>query len=75
MTGVPRRSSHLPSRDWPLLPIVFCLVCAYMLWASLSYVYSQELGGLNAAWIGVGVLAIGALLMLAMGKPPAQQRH
>jgi len=60
---------------YPLLPIVFCLVCAYMLWASLSYVYSQELGGLNAAWIGVGVLAIGALLMLAMGKPPAQQRH
>lgn len=40
-----------------------------MLWASLSYVYSQELGGLNAAWIGVCVLGVGALLMLAMGKP------
>jgi len=58
---------------YPLLPIVFCLVCAYMLWASLSYVYSQELGGLNAAWIGVGVLAIGALLLLLMGKPPARR--
>jgi amino acid transporter len=55
---------------YPLLPILFCLVCAYMLWASLSYVYSQELGGLNAAWIGVAVLAIGALLLLLMGKPP-----
>jgi amino acid transporter len=54
---------------YPLLPFLFCLVCAYMLWASLSYVYSQELGGLNAAWIGVGVLATGALLLLVIGKP------
>ena len=56
---------------YPVLPLAFCLVCAYMLWASLSYVYSQELGGLNAAWIGVGVLASGALLLLAVGKPKA----
>ena len=42
---------------YPVLPLVFCLVCGYMLWASLSYVYSQEFGGLNAAWIGVAVLA------------------
>jgi amino acid transporter len=54
---------------YPLLPLIFCAVCAYMLWASLSYVYSQELGGLNAAWIGVGVLAVGAMLLLVMGKP------
>jgi amino acid transporter len=54
---------------YPVLPLVFCLVCGYMLWASLSYVYSQEFGGLNAAWIGVAVLAIGALLLLVMGKP------
>jgi amino acid transporter len=54
---------------YPLLPFVFCAVCGYMLWASLSYVYSQELGGLNAAWIGVAVLAIGAMLLLVMGKP------
>jgi amino acid transporter len=73
------REPHVPRPFrvplYPLLPIVFCLVCAYMLWASLSYVYSQELGGLNAAWIGVGVLVIGVLLLLAMGKPPAQERH
>jgi amino acid transporter len=54
---------------YPVLPLIFCLVCAYMLWASLSYVYSQELGGLNAAWIGVGVLIIGAMLLLVVGKP------
>jgi amino acid transporter len=51
---------------YPLLPLVFILVCAYMLWSSLSYVYSQELGGLNAAWVGVAVLAIGAVLLLVV---------
>ena len=51
---------------YPLLPAVFCATCAYMLWSSLSYVYSQSLGGLNAAWIGVAVLAVGLLLLLLM---------
>lgn len=49
---------------YPLLPMIFVAVCAYMLWSSLSYVYSQALGGFNAAWIGVGVLAIGGVLLL-----------
>ena len=43
-----------------------CVVCAYMLWSSLSYVYSQALGGLNAAWVGVAVLAVGAVLLLVV---------
>ncbi len=57
---------------YPLLPLIFCAVCAYMLWASLSYVYSQELGGLNAAWIGIAVLATGALLLLVIGRAAAK---
>ena len=57
---------------YPLLPLIFIAVCAYMLWSSLSYVYSQQLGGFNAAWIGVGVLALGGvLLMLARAAPAA----
>jgi amino acid transporter len=48
---------------YPVLPALFCATCAYMLWSSLSYVYSQSLGGLNAAWIGVGVLALGVVLL------------
>jgi basic amino acid/polyamine antiporter, APA family len=48
---------------YPLLPFLFCAMCAYMLWSSLSYVYNQSLGGLNAAWIGVLVLAIGFALL------------
>jgi APA family basic amino acid/polyamine antiporter len=53
---------------YPLTPALFCAVCAYMLWSSLSYVYSQQLGGFNAAWIGVAVLAIGAVLLLLMPR-------
>lgn len=48
---------------YPVLPIIFCLTCAYMLWSSLSYVYNQSLGGVNAAWFGVGVLLIGLILL------------
>ena len=48
---------------YPVLPILFCATCAYMLWSSLSYVYSQKLGGLNAAWIGVAVLAAGCVVL------------
>ena len=59
-----RRPYRVPL--FPLLPLIFCASCAYMLWASLSYVYSQSLGGLNAAWIGVAVLAVGAVLLLLM---------
>ena len=60
---------------YPLLPALFCLTCAYMLWSSLSYVYSQSLGGLNAAWIGVVVLAIGLILLLLMRTRSARRRQ
>lgn len=53
---------------YPLLPILFCVMCAYMLWSSLSYVHSQQLGGFNAAWIGVAVLAMGGVLLLALRR-------
>jgi APA family basic amino acid/polyamine antiporter len=51
---------------FPVLPIVFCLTCAYMLWSSLSYVHSQRFGGFNAAWIGVAVLASGFAFLAAL---------
>jgi amino acid transporter len=52
---------------YPVLPAVFCATSAYMLWSSLSYVYSQSLGAINAAWIGVAVLAVGAVVLLVLG--------
>jgi amino acid transporter len=53
---------------FPLLPLLFCGACCWMLYSSLSYVTSQSLGGLNAAWIGVAVLAIGLLLLPWLGR-------
>ena len=48
---------------YPLLPLIFVLSCAYMLWSSLSYVSSQAMGGFNAAWIGVVVLLSGGVVL------------
>jgi APA family basic amino acid/polyamine antiporter len=59
---------------YPLLPMLFCAMCAYMLWASLSYVYSQSLGGLNAAWIGIAVLAVGGVLLLFMHRQQTRRQ-
>ncbi|MGJ9416599.1 APC family permease [Massilia sp. CMS3.1] len=55
---------------FPLLPLLFCATCAWMLYSSLSYVASQSLGGMNAAWIGVAVLAAGVLLLPWLATHP-----
>lgn len=55
---------------YPWLPLVFCGVCGYMLYSSLSYVYRESLGGWNAAWIGAGVLLAGALLLPFLERAP-----
>ena len=41
---------------YPLLPLLFAAVCAYMLWSLLVYVKAGAL-------VGVGVLAVGGLLL------------
>lgn len=46
---------------YPLLPLIFCAVCAYMLWSSLAYVRAGAL-------VGVAVLAVGAVLMWAIDR-------
>jgi amino acid transporter len=57
---------------YPLLPVLFSATCAYMLWSSLSYVSSQSIGGLNAAWIGVGVLASGGIVLTLVSRRPVR---
>ncbi len=59
---------------YPLLPLLFCLSCAYMLWSSLSYVGSQAAGGFNAAWIGVAVLGSGGIILLVLTRRQANPR-
>jgi len=45
---------------YPLTPLLFCATCAYLLYASLAY------AGVGAL-VGIGVLAVGALV-LALSK-------
>ena len=60
---------------YPILPLIFCLTCAGMLWSSLSYVYDQSLGGINAAWIGVAVLLLGVLLLWIINRIHPERKH
>ena len=54
---------------YPVLPLLFCASCAYMLYSSLGYVGGNTFLGVNAAWVGVAVLAAGAVLMVAVSRP------
>jgi APA family basic amino acid/polyamine antiporter len=53
---------------YPLVPVLFCASCAAMLWSSVSYVRSQQIGSFNAAWVGVSVLATGVLLYAFLAR-------
>jgi APA family basic amino acid/polyamine antiporter len=62
----PQRARPFRVPFYPWLPLIFCASSAAMLYASLSHVSQQALGGVNAAWVGVGVLAAGAVLLLLL---------
>jgi len=51
---------------YPLTPIIFVLTCAYLLYSSLEYVK----GG---AWAGVGVLALGLVVLMVGGRRRAPE--
>jgi amino acid transporter len=47
---------------YPLTPIIFCAMCAFMLWSSGSYALSKDPGSIGAQ-LGIGVLLLGVPLM------------
>lgn len=52
---------------YPLTPILFCLMCGYMLYSSLVYAASKDSNIFG--WIGIGVLLLGIPLMfVAKGR-------
>ncbi|RYF73364.1 MAG: amino acid permease [Comamonadaceae bacterium] len=57
---------------YPWVPLIFCGSSLGMLWASLAFVGSHQVAGVNAAWVGVAVLASGLLLMRLMGRSPTR---
>ena len=41
---------------YPVTPLIFVVTCAYLLYSSLAYVRA-------GAWVGLGVLAVGGVLL------------
>lgn len=50
---------------YPLTPLLFIATCAWLLYSSLAYVR-------NGAWVGFGVLVLGALLLASGTRKPAR---
>jgi len=46
---------------YPILPLVFVLTCAYLLWSSITYAQSQD-----AVHVALGVMGVGALAWIVM---------
>ena len=52
---------------YPITPILFCLMCGYLLYSSLVYAASKDANIFG--WIGIGVLLLGVPLMfVAKGR-------
>ncbi len=49
---------------YPVLPALFCIACAYLLYSSLAYVKAGAL-------FGAGLLAVGAVISLFLNRKPA----
>lgn len=52
---------------YPLLPAVFVLTCAYLLYSSVRHAQSQ-----NAAYVALGVMLSGALVLVAIARRGAR---
>ena len=50
---------------YPVLPALFCIACAYLLYSSLAYVKAGAL-------FGAGLLAVGAVISLFLDRQPAR---
>ena len=50
---------------YPVLPALFCVACAYLLYSSLAYVKAGAL-------FGAGLLAVGAVISLFLDRQPAR---
>lgn len=63
--------AHRPFRVplYPILPLIFCVVCGYLTYSSVVYAHSQ-----GAVHISLIVMAVGvvALFLISRSSPPAQ---
>jgi APA family basic amino acid/polyamine antiporter len=59
----PINTDHFRVPLYPLTPILFCAMCAYMLYSSASYSMSKDPGSIGAQ-LGIGMLLLGLPLMV-----------
>ena len=55
---------------YPVTPVLFCAMCAYMLYASFNYAMSLDPGSIGAI-VGIGVLCAGIPVLLAARRHDA----
>lgn len=66
----PNRERPFRVPFYPLTPILFCLMCGYLLYSSLDYAASKDSSIFG--WVGIGVLLLGVPLMfVARGRQSA----
>src|SRR5690606_40252118 len=58
---------------YPLTPLLFCAVCAYMLWSSLSYTGTGALVGVAVLAAGVPLLVVARMRAGARTLPSSAQ--
>ena len=63
----PVNADHFRVPLYPFTPILFCAMCAFMLYSSTSYAMSKDPSSLGAQ-LGIGVLLAGVPLMLLAKK-------
>ena len=51
---------------YPITPILFCLMCGYLLYSSLVYAASKDANIFG--WVGVGVLLLGVPLLFLVQR-------
>jgi amino acid transporter len=56
---------------YPFTPILFCLMCAYMLYSSTNYALSKDPGSIGAQ-LGIGVMLLGLPLLWFARRSPAR---
>jgi amino acid transporter len=52
---------------YPILPALFCLTCAYMLWSSVTYTGAGAL-------VGIAVLVVGGCILLLLSPTRSKER-
>ncbi len=65
----PTVADHFKVPLYPITPIVFCAMCAFMLYSSVNYAMSKDPGSFGAL-LGIGVLLAGIPLMFIARRNP-----